>query len=172
MSNSHTDADHPDAGHTDAGHTDADRTDAGHTDAGHPDADRTDAERQRPDIDHPRAAGPLPPLARRPVQRVVVLLASLGMAIVTVATPVSPPPKSGDRGEPAVFQVDLNRADVRELSLLPGIGPVLARRIVRHRDRHGPFRQLDDLADVSGIGPKRLDELAQWCLPPRSPTSG
>ncbi len=88
------------------------------------------------------------------------------MAIVTVHTPVSPPPQSGDRGEAAVFRVDLNRADVPELSLLPGIGPVLARRIVRHRDRHGPFRRLDDLADVSGIGPKRLDELARWCLPP------
>lgn len=56
-------------------------------------------------------------------------------------------------------RVDLNRAGVRDLEALPGIGPVLARRIVTHRDRHGPFHRLEDLLQVEGIGPRLLERL-------------
>jgi competence protein ComEA len=57
------------------------------------------------------------------------------------------------------FQVDVNRADAAELAQLPVIGPTLAARIVEHRREHGPFRTLDDLNQVSGIGPKTLDAI-------------
>lgn len=53
----------------------------------------------------------------------------------------------------------LNRASAEELQALPGIGPVLAERIVRDRDLHGPFARLDDLARVKGIGPRTVDRL-------------
>jgi competence protein ComEA len=56
--------------------------------------------------------------------------------------------------------VDLNRASVAELESLPGIGPAIAQRIVDHREQHGPFRQPGDLRDVSGIGEKRFQDLA------------
>lgn len=56
-------------------------------------------------------------------------------------------------------RVDLNRAGVAELEALPGIGPVLAQRIVAHRTRHGPFNRLEDLLAVEGIGPKLLERL-------------
>ena len=56
--------------------------------------------------------------------------------------------------------VDLNTADVAALDGLPGIGPVLAQRIVDHRAQHGPFRQMADLLDVAGIGPAIVDGLA------------
>jgi competence protein ComEA len=55
--------------------------------------------------------------------------------------------------------VNLNTADVATLDGLPGIGPVLAQRIVDHRAQ-GPFRQVDDLLDVPGIGPAILGRLA------------
>jgi len=55
--------------------------------------------------------------------------------------------------------VDVNRADVDELRSLPGIGPGLARRIAAHRDEHGPFRSLDDLRRVKGIGAGKLRAL-------------
>lgn len=55
--------------------------------------------------------------------------------------------------------VDLNRAGVDELDALPGIGPATAAAIVAHRDEHGPFASVDDLADVRGIGPTKLDAL-------------
>ncbi|MFC4614288.1 ComEA family DNA-binding protein [Cellulomonas algicola] len=54
--------------------------------------------------------------------------------------------------------VDLNTADVTALDALPGIGPVLAQRIVEHRAEH-PFTTVDELADVRGIGPALLETL-------------
>jgi competence ComEA-like helix-hairpin-helix protein len=55
--------------------------------------------------------------------------------------------------------VDPNRADARELATLPGIGPKLARRILAHRRRHGPFRRPEDLLAVRGIGHRLLARL-------------
>lgn len=49
--------------------------------------------------------------------------------------------------------VDLNRADAAALDALPGIGPVLAERIVSWRSAHGRFSTVDELAEVAGIGP-------------------
>lgn len=50
-------------------------------------------------------------------------------------------------------KVNLNTADVDRLVSLPGIGPVLAERIVVHREAHGPFASLEALKEVPGIGP-------------------
>lgn len=55
--------------------------------------------------------------------------------------------------------LDLNHATVAELDALPGIGPVLAARIVEHRRRNGPFRDVDELLAVPGIGPRLLERL-------------
>jgi len=54
---------------------------------------------------------------------------------------------------------DLNRATVAELDRLPGIGPVLARRIVEHRERLGAFHSADELLGVPGIGVRLLERL-------------
>ncbi len=53
--------------------------------------------------------------------------------------------------------VDLNAADAAALDALPGIGPVLAQRIVDWRTEHGRFTVVDELAEVSGIGPSLLE---------------
>jgi competence ComEA-like helix-hairpin-helix protein len=55
--------------------------------------------------------------------------------------------------------VDLNRATAAELQALPGIGPALAERIVASRAAEGPFRTVDDLLRVAGIGPAKLERL-------------
>jgi len=55
--------------------------------------------------------------------------------------------------------VDLNESSRMELNTLPGIGMVLADRIVSYRATHGGFRQIDDLVKVSGIGKKRFKKL-------------
>jgi competence protein ComEA len=57
--------------------------------------------------------------------------------------------------------VDLNTAGVGELDALPGIGPVLAQRIVDHRSTQGAFTSVDQLDDVPGIGPAIAAELAE-----------
>lgn len=59
-------------------------------------------------------------------------------------------------------RVNLNRATAHELERVPGLGPVLAERIVDHRERNGPFREVEDLLDVSGIGEKKLAGLREY----------
>lgn len=56
--------------------------------------------------------------------------------------------------------ININHADAGQLDTLPGIGPVLAQRIVANREAHGPFSSLDDLGRVSGIGPAVVEKLA------------
>ena len=55
------------------------------------------------------------------------------------------------------YQIELNSATWVEWSQLPGIGPVLAHRIVQEREENGPFRSIYDLTRVKGIGPKKLE---------------
>ena len=56
---------------------------------------------------------------------------------------------------------NLNTATEAELDTLEGIGPVLAARIVAYREANGPFRTVDELVNVSGIGEKTLNRLRE-----------
>ncbi|WP_229734417.1 ComEA family DNA-binding protein [Cellulomonas carbonis] len=70
-------------------------------------------------------------------------------------------PSAGQAGGGDATQgLDVNTASAVELEALPGIGPVLAQRIVDHRATFGPFATVEDLAAVSGIGPAVLARLA------------
>jgi competence protein ComEA len=62
-------------------------------------------------------------------------------------------------GEGGLGRVNINRATPGELEALPGIGPVLADRIVSDRDRNGPFGTVDDLSRVPGIGEAVISEI-------------
>ena len=55
--------------------------------------------------------------------------------------------------------VDINTAEAAALEALPGIGPSLAAAIVEHRRRAGPFASVDELIEVSGIGPVKLEQI-------------
>ena len=57
-------------------------------------------------------------------------------------------------GAPAGF-----KATVAQLDVLPGVGPATAAAIVAYRTQHGPFRTVDALSDVHGIGPAKLEQL-------------
>jgi len=58
--------------------------------------------------------------------------------------------------------IDLNQADLPTLTLVPGIGPSLARSIVLFREKNGPFFTLKDLERVSGMGPSKVRECEKW----------
>ena len=58
--------------------------------------------------------------------------------------------------------LDMNAATAMELDELPGIGPVLAERIVAWREENGPFAGPDDLMAVEGIGPATYEDLAPY----------
>lgn len=70
---------------------------------------------------------------------------------------VGDPVASGAAAEESLVVV--NQADATALETLPGVGPVLAARIIEHRDRQGPFTTPEDLLDVSGIGESILARL-------------
>lgn len=55
--------------------------------------------------------------------------------------------------------IDLNTATAAQLELLPGVGPTLAARIVQDRQANGPFKSVDDLDRVKGIGPGIVEKV-------------
>ena len=57
--------------------------------------------------------------------------------------------------------ININTASALELSTLPGIGDVIAQRIVAYRQANGPFRSIGELTEVEGIGQKRLENLIE-----------
>jgi competence protein ComEA len=87
----------------------------------------------------------------------VVVAARGRSSTVNGGGPGSPGGASGGSGEAAV--VDLNTADVTALDSLPGVGPVLAQRILDWRTAHGHFSSIDELDEVSGIGDKLMAEI-------------
>jgi competence protein ComEA len=72
-----------------------------------------------------------------------------------------------DRVEPGsiAYTVDLNVADWPELTVLPGVGETLAKRIIAERAENGPFRDFNDLRRVRGIGPRTLERLTPYLRP-------
>jgi competence protein ComEA len=83
---------------------------------------------------------------------------------VVVPLPGEDPPPTGQNGGGELIRI--NTATAAELEELPGIGPVLARNIVEHRQAHGPFATPEDLLNVSGIGPSTLESIRELILVP------
>jgi competence ComEA-like helix-hairpin-helix protein len=71
----------------------------------------------------------------------------------------------GTRKREPAEPVDLNRAEAAELARLPGIGPVLAARIVQARLERGSFERPEDLLTVRGIGPRLFERLSPHLRP-------
>ncbi len=69
---------------------------------------------------------------------------------------------------PKVIRHDLNKASRADLIDLPGIGPSLADSILAYRERHGPFRSLEDLDQVTGVGPRKLESVRQFLYVPEN----
>lgn len=62
-------------------------------------------------------------------------------------------------GSNAHVRISINHATIAELDTLPGIGPTKAQAIVDYRTAHGPFKRLEDIQNVKGIGPKTYEDL-------------
>jgi len=61
-------------------------------------------------------------------------------------------------------KVDINLADSAALQELPGIGPAMALRIIEYREANGPFKRIEDLMEVKGIGEKRFLNLQEMIV--------
>ncbi len=103
------------------------------------------------------AGGFLPGTDPATVNLAAVVSDGQQIAVGVPAVGGSPPPAGEGAGGP----VNLNTATAQDLDALPGIGPVLAQRIIDHRGEQGPFRTVEQLDDVPGIGPAIAAELAE-----------
>ena len=78
--------------------------------------------------------------------------------VVRVAEPPEALSEEVDPEKPSE-KVHLNTASAEDLERLPRIGPKMAQKILRWRTDHGPFRTVEDLAEIPGIGKKTIDEI-------------
>ena len=81
--------------------------------------------------------------------------------LVSPAVPTTMPGagSAGSSSPTGSVSVDLNSADLAALDALPGVGPVMAARILSWRDQHGRFTTIDQLREISGIGQRTFERL-------------
>lgn len=60
--------------------------------------------------------------------------------------------------------VDINKATLKELMRLPGIGKVTAKRIINYRNTNGPFERIENITQVSGIGPHKFNNIKEFLI--------
>jgi competence protein ComEA len=82
----------------------------------------------------------------------VLLVVTSALGPVPTSLVAAESPTAGQ----AVETIHLNQATAEQLQALPGVGPALSERIVRYRSEHGPFRTIDQLAEVKGVGQAKL----------------
>lgn len=88
---------------------------------------------------------------------VLVALVLLAVSMKMIWAPKAPQPVSALEPE----RININTASKQELMGLPGIGPVLAQRIIEYREAHGGFKFLEGLMKVKGIGPKIFERIKE-----------
>ena len=116
-------------------------------------------------IDAVAAAGGLAPSAAAETLNLAAPLRDGSRVYVPAqgeAVPVAAGVSGGEAAPTTVAgPVDVNAASAEQLDTLPGVGPSTAAAIIAYRDEHGPFATVDDLGEVRGIGPSKLDAIRE-----------
>ncbi|HEU4976780.1 MAG TPA: ComEA family DNA-binding protein [Baekduia sp.] len=92
-------------------------------------------------------------------QQVAVPRRAAAMTAAAPAAARAPAAAAGAAASPPAPPVNLNTATAEQLDTLDGVGPATAQKILEYRTAHGGFSSIDDLAQISGIGPKTLESL-------------
>lgn len=79
-----------------------------------------------------------------------------------IIVPYKETPGEGQLSGSAGSMININSAGVEELNTIPGIGPVLAQRIIDYRAQYGAFSSPEEIQNVSGIGPKTYEKMAEY----------
>jgi competence protein ComEA len=86
-----------------------------------------------------------------------ILLSTLLTGLLAVTAP-SMANEAATEQNAVVTSIDINNANQDQLAMLTGIGPAKAAAIVEYRETNGPFKKVDDLTNVSGIGPATVEK--------------
>jgi competence protein ComEA len=113
-----------------------------------------------------RAAGGARPGAELDALNLALPLQDGSQVIVPGPGSAGTPAAGSGSGVVGDGRVRINVASAAELETLPGVGPVLAGRIVAHREQHGPFRSAEDLLSVPGIGEAKYAALRDLVVVP------
>lgn len=116
----------------------------------------------------------VPQTMQRPAETHAASFSSETAAVTTTseANPIPAPVQQSESSHSVnrSQRVDLNRATVAEFDQLPGVGPVLAKRMVDYRKSIGRFHAVEDLRAVKGIGKKKLEQLKPFVTVTKSAT--
>lgn len=82
----------------------------------------------------------------------LLVLAVLSAIALTGVTPALVLAADAPAANSVIETINLNQASAVDLQQLPGIGPALSERIVNYRNEHGPFKSIDQLTEVKGVG--------------------
>jgi competence protein ComEA len=72
-----------------------------------------------------------------------------------------PAPPNGSAPDTTAAKININTASIEELDKLPGIGPSLAKAIIDYRTKNGPFKQIEDINEVKGIGDALFEKIKE-----------
>ena len=97
----------------------------------------------------------------RRILGVVVFLAAL--CVIALGLPA--------KKKPPAQPVNINTANSEQLQQVPGIGPATADKILQMRKSYGPFKSVDDLLAIRGLGAKRLDKMRKYLTVGKAPAS-
>ncbi|MEN6371681.1 MAG: helix-hairpin-helix domain-containing protein [Armatimonadota bacterium] len=78
------------------------------------------------------------------------------------AAALAPPPSRASGSTSGAVMVNINTAGLAELDQLPGVGPVTAQKIIDYRNQVGRFSTIEQLENVKGIGPKKLEQMRPY----------
>lgn len=93
-------------------------------------------------------------MAAWPLTARFLLTVSLALSLVCSPSPA--------KKKPLAKPVNINTANAEELQQVPGIGPATAQKILQMRKSYGPFKSVDDLLAIRGLGQKRLDKMRKY----------
>ncbi|WP_019165184.1 helix-hairpin-helix domain-containing protein [Staphylococcus delphini] len=101
-------------------------------------------------------------LAEKLTDQKMIYIPSQGEAETTNSNHASQQDHTSATSTSQNISVNLNTADEKELTQIPGIGPSKAQTIIKHREENGPFQSVENLKDVKGIGEKTFEKLKDY----------
>ena len=107
----------------------------------------------------PQTSDPLQPVELQESGRKAPELTAPSLFQSKPSAPQERPGEHDVSRTPAGIALDLNRASAQDFERLPGIGPVLAGRIIQYRASRGMFHDIEQLREVKGIGPKKFEQI-------------